>query len=71
MGTSQGHSINWKSYKRHRILLVCLFLLFIPLTRLVSLLAARLNLPAPYCQTLAKRPAVSAMLWKDGRQTPK
>jgi hypothetical protein len=46
MGHAQEHSIDWNSYKRHRILLLCLVVFFIPLTRLVSYLEVRLNLPS-------------------------
>ena len=46
MGTAKEHSIDWKSYKRHRGLLLCLFVFFIPLTRLVGFFQVHLNLPS-------------------------
>ena len=44
MGIVHEHSIDWNSYKRHRILLLFLVVFFIPLTRFVSYLEVRLNL---------------------------
>jgi hypothetical protein len=36
MSIVHEHSIDWNSYKRHRILLLSLVVFFIPLTRLVA-----------------------------------
>ena len=36
MGIVHEHSIDWNSYKRHRILLLSLVVFFIPLTRLAD-----------------------------------
>jgi hypothetical protein len=46
MGIVHEHSIDWDSYKRHRVLLLCLVAFFIPLARLVGYLEVRLNLPS-------------------------
>ena len=46
MGIVHEHSIEWNSFKRHKILLLCLVVLFIPLIRLVGYLEMRLNLPS-------------------------
>jgi len=46
MGIVHEHSIDWNSYKRHRIFLLCLVVFFIPLARLVGFLELRLNLPS-------------------------
>jgi hypothetical protein len=46
MGIVHEHSIDWNPYKRHRILLLCLVVFFIPLARLVGYLEVRLNLPS-------------------------
>jgi len=46
MGLVHEHAIDWTSYKRHRILMLCLIVFFIPLGWLLSYLQARLNLPS-------------------------
>ena len=46
MGIVREHAIDRNSYKRHRILMLCLIVFFIPVVVLLSYLQARLNLPS-------------------------